>query len=77
MTSQNNLEERLSSAEEECERLRGENAGLRVMLGIRNSTAETKSLRIGQYHGLFSANLMEITISDPSWTPTENAGGWQ
>jgi hypothetical protein len=39
MTSQNNLEERLRSTEEECERLRAENAGLRAMLGIQNSTS--------------------------------------
>ena len=37
MTDQNAIAERLKSAQEECDRLRAENARLRAMLGIQDS----------------------------------------
>jgi superfamily II DNA or RNA helicase len=55
MTSQNNLKEPLRSTEEECERLRAENAGLRAMLGIQNSTSrERLDYLAGRLHGACS-----------------------
>lgn len=43
MTNQNNIEHRLKSAQEECERLRAENTRLRAMLGIQDSTSAESS----------------------------------
>ena len=43
MTDQNNVSERLKSAQEECDRLRAENTRLRAMLGIRDSVSKETS----------------------------------
>jgi hypothetical protein len=40
MTDQNTIAERLKSAQEECERLRRENARLRAMLGVQDSVSK-------------------------------------
>src|SRR6267143_2488441 len=40
MTDQNAIAERLKSAQEECDRLRAENARLRAMLGIQDSVSK-------------------------------------
>ena len=41
MTDQNNIAELLKLAQEQCEKLRRENASLRAMLGIQNSATKT------------------------------------
>src|SRR5713101_6482421 len=43
MTDQNTVAERLKSAQEECDRLRAENARLRAMLGIQDSVSKEPS----------------------------------
>src|ERR1700682_3474535 len=43
MTNQNTVAERLKSAQEECDRLRAENAHLRAMLGIQDSVSKETS----------------------------------
>lgn len=43
MTDQNNVSERLKSAQEECDRLRAENMRLRAMLGIQDSISKDPS----------------------------------
>jgi hypothetical protein len=40
MTDQNAVAERLKSAQEECDRLRAENARLRALLGIQDSVSQ-------------------------------------